>query len=82
MPISGLVVTLAELEVRRAAALTALADHPLITIGPQAGSRLPIVVETANEDIDRDIWEWLQSLPGVEQVDVAMIHFEKEQDAH
>jgi hypothetical protein len=61
--------------------LAALADDPRISLGPQTSMRLPIVVETADEEEDREIWEWLRALPGVEQVDVAMIHFEESQDA-
>ena len=77
MPISGLVITLADDAARRDAALAALRDHAAIDLGPQTGSRVPIVVETASDDEDRQVWEWLQSLPGVMQVDVAMIHFEE-----
>lgn len=81
MPISGLVITLAECEQRRSAALAALQDHASISLGPQTGLRLPVVVETAHDDEDREVWEWLRSLTGVAQVDVAMIHFEEAPDA-
>jgi nitrate reductase NapAB chaperone NapD len=77
MPISGLVITLADDDARCDAALVALRQHGAITLGPQTGPRLPVVVETDSDDEDRQVWEWLQSLPGVLQVDVAMIHFEE-----
>jgi nitrate reductase NapAB chaperone NapD len=77
MPISGLVITLADDAARRDAALVALRQHAAITLGTQADARLPVVVETASDDEDRQVWEWMHSLPGVMQVDVALIHFEE-----
>jgi nitrate reductase NapAB chaperone NapD len=77
MPISGLVLTLAEDATRRQAALAALEQHPAIRVGQPAGHRLPIVVETADSQEDVQIWDWLHTLPGVVLVDVVMVHFDQ-----
>lgn len=80
MPISGLAITLNSDDALAQASVAALADHACITIGQREGHRLPIVVETASEEEDRDVWQWLHSLPGVQFVDVACVHFDDNQD--
>lgn len=77
MPISGLVITLAEDPPWRTAALAALRDHPAIEVGEPTANRVPVVVDTADEEEDRRLWEWLHALPGVVLVVVAFIHFEQ-----
>lgn len=74
MAISGLVLTVAE---GYAAKVTdALRADPRITVGPAQGSRLPVVIETAGVVEDDEAWAWLHSIPGVDFVDVAYVHFE------
>jgi hypothetical protein len=78
MPISGLVVALVDdLETRRTA-LAMLAQHPAIDVGEPAGGRVPIVVETLDENDDRLVWEWIHTVPGVTFVVVAYIHFDED----
>ena len=76
MPISGLVVTLAE--DAKVAALTtrAIRDNPHFTLGRQSGRRWPVVLDTPARRQDRSCWEWLIALPGVVHVDVTFIHFD------
>jgi len=70
MPVSGLVLTLGELDSERDAAVHALRDRPEITLGDAQGRRLPIVVDTHCDDEDKAIWEWLHELRGVLFVDL------------
>jgi hypothetical protein len=77
MPISGLLVTLVEDAATRMTALTTLRQHPAIDVGEPAGGRVPIVVETLDENEDRLVWEWLHAIPGVTFVVVAYIHFDE-----
>lgn len=79
MPISGLVITLGDDEAACEAAMKALSVNTFITLGNREGYRLPIVVETPDSEVDRDVWDWLQALPGVRFVDVACVHFTDEE---
>lgn len=79
MPISGLAITLSDDHAAREAAMTSLRAHSLITLGQREGHRLPIVVETPDSEVDRDVWDWLHALPGVRFVDVACVHFTDEE---
>lgn len=82
MPISGLVVTLADDPSAREVCLAALRDHPALETGALAGGRIPVVVDSSDEDEDRLIWEWLHLLPGVLLVVVAYISFDDDSPAH
>lgn len=76
MPISGLVVTLVDDLSAREVTLASLRNHPALEVGEFASGRVPVVVESLDEDEDRLIWEWLHSLPGVMLVVVAFISFD------
>jgi hypothetical protein len=78
MPISGLVLTLTPDDVLRGRTLDVLRSHPSVDLGEPRDDRLPIVVDSPDSDSDRRMWEWLQALPGVIQVEIAVIHFEDE----
>ncbi|MEZ6189850.1 MAG: hypothetical protein R3C45_00990 [Phycisphaerales bacterium] len=85
MPVSGLVVTLAAEKNRagqtastRNAVIQQLRRHPQIQVGELQDNRLPVVIDTPDKHADKDCWAWLNSLPGVNHVDVAFIHFEDE----
>ncbi|WP_144057649.1 hypothetical protein [Novipirellula maiorica] len=83
MPISGLVVTLSDSEPERADALKSLRDDPRIELGinepeQQHALRIPIVVDTHSNHEDKQVWKWLNELPGVVFVDVALVGFENE----
>ena len=80
MPISGLVITLGDEEAACEAAMKALSVNRFITLGKREGYRLPIVVETPDSEVDRDLWDWLHELPGVRFVDVACVHFTDDED--
>jgi len=78
MPISGLVVTLSDDAVLQRAALDAMRHHPALELGERSIHQIPVVVESASEEEDRLIWEWLHTLPGVALVVVAFIHFDED----
>ncbi len=81
MPISGLVVTLSDNDTERADAIDALRREPRIELGiseleQTVASRIPIVVDTQSNEDDKQVWQWLNDLPGVVFVDVALVGFE------
>ena len=81
MPVSGLVVTLAPPgpEAERAAAW--LQGDARFAVGqpePASPGRLPVTLDTADRDEDKDIWEQMQDHPGIAFVDVACVFFEED----
>lgn len=78
MPVSGLVLTLRDDSQERDEALARLAEEPRITMGVLQANRLAFVIETESDDEDRQIWSWVNSLPGVTLVDVVFVGFEQE----
>lgn len=75
MPISGLVVALADDALGQQSA-DRIAAAPQIEVGRRTAHKLAVVVETASSDEDRDLWQWLRDLPGVVHVDVVFIGFD------
>ncbi len=76
MPISGLVVTLTDEPASQKAALAAMREHRALELGEQRCNQVALVVESACEEEDRLIWEWMHTLPGVVMAVVAFIHFD------
>jgi nitrate reductase NapAB chaperone NapD len=76
MPISGLVVTLSPQSGEHESVVQQIRNHRHLQAGPRQDLRLPVVVDTPDREADKACWQWLNSLPGVHQVDVAFIHFE------
>jgi hypothetical protein len=76
--ISGLVATLTADASLAQSALQAIRQHPALEAGPQDGSRLPLVLETATPSESHDLSEWLVELPGIEHVDVAFVHWDND----
>jgi hypothetical protein len=60
--------------------LESLRQYLVMELGIVVENRFFIVVETPDSEADRHVWEWLYSLPGVSQVEIAVIHFENEHD--
>ena len=76
MPVMGLVLTLAPPHDTSRAALTAVVSQDThITMGPPAGHRQPIVVETTAIGDDRLVLEALEALPMVSIVELAFLDF-------
>ena len=78
MPVSGLVVFLVDEQQLRADTLAAIDREARITMGAEEGNRLAIVLDTASNDEDRQLRDWLGSLPGVLFVEVAFVGFERQ----
>ena len=77
MPVSGLVVILNDEPRPRAEALEAIGREARITRGALEANRLAVVLDTASSAEDRQVWDWLGSLPGVTFVEVAFVGFEQ-----
>ena len=77
MPVSGLVVSFTDQPALREKAMDAIRDEPRIEIGVAKSRRMAIVIDTASSDEDKQLWNWLQELPGVVFVDVVMVGFEE-----
>jgi len=65
--LSSLVVTLCDDGTLAAQTVREIATHAAITVEEAAGNYLPITIEVADA---RPIHQWLESLPGVQYVDV------------
>jgi hypothetical protein len=66
----SLVLRLRESEADCAAVFTALLTRPEIELGAMREGWLPLVAETADP---RELHAWLESLPGIAQVDVTFV---------
>ena len=76
MPVSGLVVTLSNQRTPREDALQRIGRESRIETGAISGNQIAIVMDTKDSVEDKELWNWLGELPGVEFVDVAMVGFE------
>ena len=81
MPVSGLVVTLRDEPQSRSETLAAISQQAQITMGGVEQNRLAIVVDTASTREDKRLWDWLGSLSGVSQLEVAFVGFEQQADS-
>ena len=81
MSVSGLAITLSANETLAASATAALAARPEVELGPRAGRRLAATVDAPAPGADRDAFDWIRDLQGVEQVDVITVWFEEDDDA-
>lgn len=74
MSVSALVVTL---EPSRAeAVIESIADDGRFTLGPRAGARQGMVLDTPDAVADRTAHDWLLALPGVLAVDVLAVYLD------
>ncbi len=72
MPVAGLVLTLAEHEGLRGAAIATFEGDARLMVGALAqGGRLPVVTDTATLREEQDLWNELARTPGVLLVDLA-----------
>lgn len=80
MPIAGLVITLSNDGLTAREAEKELLQIPALTLGPASGTRIAGVLDTPDETDTQRNWEWLNSLPGVEHVDVVYVAWDTEED--
>ncbi len=76
MPISGLVLTLHDPVQTGAEVLRRLETDDRFVCGPPLGDRLPVVLETPDDESARQAHEWLAALPGVGAIHVAFVGFD------
>jgi hypothetical protein len=70
MPVNGLLLTLTEDEILAHEVLLAVSERADIELGDRTGRWQPVVVETAGTRESHEVHEWLESLTGVDMVDV------------
>lgn len=73
MPVSGLVITLAEDSSAMRHALTAMLQSGRVELGARDGRKLAAVLDTPTEQANKDAWQWLSALPGVRHIDVVFV---------
>jgi hypothetical protein len=76
---SGLVLTLNADAALAEQAVASLHARPEFTPGERNDRWLPVALEAADDDASRAAHDWLNSLPGVEFVDVVAVNFEGEE---
>lgn len=76
MAISGLVLTIESDAADDV--LARLRRDCRLTVGARLGHRIPVVAETDSAPADRALWEELGAIPGVVRVDVASVHFDRD----
>lgn len=77
MPISGLVVTLAD---PADGVPATIGDHASVTCGQLTGNRLPVVIDADSDRASRDAHAWVESQAEVVMVDVVYVAFDDQQD--
>ena len=78
---SGLVLTLNSDAALAEQAVASLRIRPEFTPGEQNDRWLPVALEVADDDASRAAHDWLNSLPGVEFVDVVYVDFSDDNEA-
>lgn len=78
MAVSGLIVTLVEDAVIAQQAVATLSCDPRLVLGERSDRRVPLVAQTPSPGDDRELWDALRAMPGVENVDVAFVGFDED----
>ena len=77
MPVNGLLLTLSADPALADAARATISTRPEATQGEMQERWQPLAVDTADVKAAHDFHEWLEALPGVEQVDVIYVGFDE-----
>ena len=77
MPINGLMVTLSRDSALAGDACDRIARRPELERGERQDRWLPVVADTAGDRQAREVHGWLESLDGVDQVDVILVGFDE-----
>ncbi len=77
MPINGLMVTLSCDSALAADACERIATRPDLERGERQDRWLALVTDTADDREAREVHRWLESLHGVDQVDVILVGFDE-----
>lgn len=78
MPISGLVVTFDSSVNDHLETVESIRKVPEVDLGTAEGSKLAIVIDSADRRRDSEIWNLIQELPGVSNIAVAMVAFDED----
>lgn len=78
MPVNGLMLTLTAGESSVLRVLETIRARPEVELGELQDRWLPLVIEAPDERGSRDVHAWLESLPGVETVDVILVGLDHE----
>lgn len=57
-----------------------LAAHRSVEVGEVSTNRIAIVVDSESKQHDQEIWQWVQELPSVIDVNVAFVGFDDDTD--
>ncbi len=78
MPVNGLMLTLTADKSSVARVVETIQARPEIELGELQDRWLPLVVDAPDQRGSRDVHAWLESLPGVETVDVILAGLDHE----
>lgn len=78
MPVNGLMLTLTTDKGGKARVLEAIRTRSEVEPGELQDRWLPVVTDASDERGSRDLHAWLESLPGVETVDVILAGLDHE----
>lgn len=77
MPVNGLLVKLSLDPLLADAALARISKCPQALLGDAQDRWQPLAVDSPDVRAAHDFHEWLEALPGVEQVDVIYVGFDE-----
>ena len=77
MPVNGLLLTLSANSKIADAARARISRRAEVSLGPAQDRWQPLAVDTPDVRAAHDFHEWLEALPGVEQVDVIYVGFDE-----
>jgi hypothetical protein len=77
MPVNGLLLTISLDRTLADEAQEQISKRPGVFVGVVNERWLPVVAETPDVRAAHEFHEWLESLPGIEQVDVIYVGFEE-----
>jgi len=77
MPVNGLLLTLSNNAELADTARSTIARRQEVSLGEASGHWQPLAVDTPDVGASNDFHEWLEALPGVEQVDVIYVGFDE-----
>jgi hypothetical protein len=78
---SGLVLTLNADAALAEQAVASLRARPEFTPGERNDRWLPVALEARDESARRDLHDWIETLPGVDFVDVVYVNFSDDDEA-
>jgi nitrate reductase NapAB chaperone NapD len=71
MPILGAVVILSREPAEAQRVVAALSADPRITLGDLFSGTLPVALEVADKQDERELWQWILDTPGV--IDLGLV---------